>query len=92
MVPQPDVLDGEVVLLEVLRRQVLLRRELLLLDLGEAVGQARVLDVLLQVGFLGDDLVGDDLEFLDEGGVDARPRTDTAMRSRTAAAGIASRA
>ena len=70
MVPQPDVLDGEVVLLEVLCRQVLLRRKLLLLDLGEAVGEARVTDVLLQVGGFGDDLVGNDLEFLDEGRVD----------------------
>ena len=42
MVPQPDVLHGEVVLLQVLRRQILLRRELLLLDLGQAVGEARV--------------------------------------------------
>ena len=70
MVPEPDVLHGEVVLLQVLRRQILLRRELLLLDLGQAVGKARIADVLLQVGGFGDDLVGNDLKFLDEGGVD----------------------
>ena len=70
MVPEPDVLHGQVVLLQVLRRQIILRRELLLLDLGQPVGEARIADVLLQVRRLGNDLVRNDLKFLDEGWID----------------------
>ena len=69
VVPEADVLDREVVAAQILAGQVLLGGEVPLLDVVELVGQARVLDVPLDVGPLEDDLVGDDLELLHEGRV-----------------------
>ena len=71
MVPEPDVLHGEVVLLQILRRQVVVRRELLLFHLSQSIGKPCVLNILLQVRLLGHDLVGNDLEFLHDGGINS---------------------
>ena len=72
VVPQPDVLDGEAVALERGRRELLLGGELLLLDRGEPVGLPGHANVVLDVRPLGHQLVGGDLEALEE----RRPHAD----------------
>ena len=75
-VPQADILDGRVVLLQILQGQRLVRRELSLLDVVQAVGQARVADVEVDVRLLLDDLVRGHLVPLDQArGTRPRPGT-----------------
>ncbi len=76
IVPEAHVLDREVVAPQILAGQVLLGGEVPLLDVVELVGHAGVLDVPLDIGPLEDDLVGDDLEFLDDGRVDPAPEDE----------------
>ncbi len=57
-VPQADILEGRLVLTQVLKRQCLLCRKLPLLDIVQAVGQTGVADVEVDVRLLLVDLVG----------------------------------
>jgi len=72
VVPEADVLDGEAVALEGRRRQAVLGGEVLLLDHLEPVRLARHADVVLDVRPLGDQLVGRDLEALEQRRPDAQ--------------------
>ena len=71
MIPEADILDGQIVPPEVLSGQVLLGRELRLVDPVKPVGLASEGDVVGDVGTLGHDLVGGDTESLDEARIKA---------------------
>ena len=84
VVPEPDVLDGEAVTLERRRGQPLLGGEIVLLDRVEPVRLSRHADVALDVRALGDELVGRDLEALEQRRPDAQapPPTTTPRTTR----------
>ncbi len=72
-VPEPHVLDRQVITGEVRGGELLLGGEDLLLDIIETVSQPRELDVLRDVGPLHHALVGHDLEAMDELGIQRKP-------------------
>ena len=73
MIPEADVLDGQLVAPQVFQGQGVLGGEFPVLDGVQPVGHAGVLSYLFQVRLLQDDLVGGYFKSLDERRVDSRP-------------------
>ena len=73
VVPQPDVLDGAVVLLQVFRRQHFVHREFLGLHPVEAVGMPGRAYVAFDVGRLRHQLVGNHVELLQKRRIGVHP-------------------
>ena len=84
MIPEADILDGQLVPPQVFASQALFGGEFLVFDGIQAIGQAGVLDVLLQVGLFQDDFVGRYFKFLDQGRIDPRSDNQHGQKDRHA--------
>src|SRR5205809_1779363 len=66
MIPQPHVLDREVVASDIRRRQVLLHRKELFLDVGQTKRGAGEFNIMLNIGSLQGAFIRDHLKPVDE--------------------------
>ena len=72
MIPQPHVLDREMVASDIRRRQILLHRKKLFLDIGQAKRGAGEFNIMLNIGSLQGAFIRDHLKPMDEFGIETQ--------------------